>query len=131
MKRVGYNIAYIFAYSMHDKTYAHHHLNDDVPHEVKITRLIELNQLYRTRLLELNRKLIGTDQLILLEGVSKKSDQELYGRNEAGSKVFIPSMNGVQFKIGDFVRVRISDSSSVTLRAEPIGKTSITEFYSS
>ncbi|KAI2801998.1 CDK5 regulatory subunit associated protein 1 [Blomia tropicalis] len=129
MERVGYNIAYIFAYSMRDKTYAHHHLNDDVPHEVKITRLTELNQLYRTRLLELNRKLIGTDQLILLEGVSKKSDQELYGRNEAGSKVIIPSMNGVQFKIGDFVRVRISDSSSVTLRAEPIGKTSITEFY--
>ncbi|KAI2800835.1 CDK5 regulatory subunit associated protein 1 [Blomia tropicalis] len=53
MERVGYNIAYIFAYSMRDKTYAHHHLNDDVPHEVKITRLTELNQLYRTRLLEL------------------------------------------------------------------------------
>ncbi|XP_046919581.2 mitochondrial tRNA methylthiotransferase CDK5RAP1 [Dermatophagoides farinae] len=135
IQNVGYYIAYIFAYSMRDKTYAYHHLNDNVPQSIKIQRLIELNQVYRQLSNEMNRQLIGRRQLILVEGISKKSSQDVYGRNEANQKVIIPKSNNQTtndiggYDIGDFLDVQITDSTPVTLMARPIRKTSITEFY--
>lgn len=131
IQNVGYYIAYIFAYSMRDKTYAYHHLNDNVPQSIKIQRLIELNQVYRQLSTEMNRQLIGQRQLILVEGVSKKSPQQLYGRNEANQKVIIPKLSNVNYMIGDFLDVEIIDYTPVTLMARPIRRTSITEFYTS
>lgn len=131
VENVGYYIAYIFAYSMRDKTYAYHHLNDNVPQSIKIQRLIELNQVYRQLSTQMNRQLIGQRQLILVEGVSKKSPDELYGRNEANQKVIIPKSLSNQYMIGDFLDVEITDCTPVTLMARPIRTTSITEFYTS
>ena len=117
---------------MREKTHAHHHLKDDVPQDVKISRLTELNQVYRKNLLEMNRNLIGSRQLILLEGVSKKSDDFLYGRNEASQKVIVPKYCGdlSSLQVGDFVEVKINDCTSVTLIGDPVKKTTIAEFYS-
>ncbi|UXI22198.1 alpha-B-crystallin [Sarcoptes scabiei] len=139
--KVGYLISYIFAYSMRDKTYAYHHLKDDVPEEIKIKRLIELNELYRRESFRLNQAMIGQEQLILLEGVSSKSTNDLYGRNEANQKVIVPkrfkrtdndlnaSENDFHYDVGDFVVVRIYDSTPITLLGKPIRSSTIQEFY--
>ena len=116
---------------MRDKTYAYHHLNDNVPQSIKIQRLIELNQVYRQLSTQMNRQLIGQRQLILVEGVSKKSPDELYGRNEANQKVIIPKSLSNQYMVGDFLDVEIIDCTPVTLMARAIRTTSITEFYTS
>lgn len=71
MQRVKYNVAYIFAYSMREKTTAHRRLTDDVPKDVKLRRLQELGQVYRNGADELNANSIGQRQLILIEAVSK------------------------------------------------------------
>lgn len=143
MNKVGYYVAYIFAYSMRDKTHAYHHLNDDIPQEVKIKRLMEVNNVYRQISKNLNQSLIGKRQLLLLEGESKKSKDFLYGRNEANQKVIIPKQDFLQqdepnntifdlkYDVGDFVEVEITDCTSMTLFAEPIRRTTISEFYNS
>ena len=137
IEQVGYYIAYIFAYSMRDKTYAHHHLKDDVPNETKIARLIELNQMYRKVSMDINRKQIGSHQLVLLEGISKKSPDQLVGRNDAGQKVILKSKTLAQsveqeieeLQMGDFVEVSINDCNSITLMGQPIRKSSISQFF--
>lgn len=85
----------------------------------------------------MNKKLIGSQQLILLEGVSKKSADELYGRNDANQKVIIrqnPDNSPQQlpptaYSLGDFVSCRITDCTSVTLVGEAIEKTTISQYY--
>lgn len=131
VERVGYTVAYIFAYSMREKTHAYHHFEDDVPADVKIGRLKQLNERYREVALRLNRRLVGSRQLILVEGVSKRSDEALYGRNEANQKVIIPKVTdeGETIEVGHFVDTRIVDCTSMTLLGEPIAKSSITRFY--
>lgn len=73
MEQVKYNVAYVFAYSMRAKTTAHRRLDDDVLKNVKIRRLQDLAQIYRSGAEELNAKCIGQHQLILIEGVSNIS----------------------------------------------------------
>lgn len=70
MQRVKYNVAYLFAYSMREKTTAHRRFADDVPKDVKIERLQNLVQIYREGAIEQNAKCIGQHQLILVESVS-------------------------------------------------------------
>lgn len=70
MQRVKYNVAYVFAYSMREKTTAHRRFIDDVPREVKIRRLEEMARTFRESAAELNAKCLGQHQLILVEGVS-------------------------------------------------------------
>lgn len=135
VERVGYLVAYIFAYSMRERTHAHYHLVDDVPQEVKIARLTELNQLYRLSSLRMNQATVGTRQLLLIEGVSKKSPDQLYGRNEANQKVVLTrratedDSGDDLIDVGDFVDARIVGCTSVTLLGEPVAKSSITAFY--
>lgn len=71
MRQVKYNVAYVFAYSMREKTTAHRRFIDDVPKDVKIRRLQELAQVYRDGADESNANCVGQNQLILVEGVSK------------------------------------------------------------
>ncbi|CAG2107797.1 unnamed protein product [Medioppia subpectinata] len=130
MSRVKYSTAYTFAYSMRRKTHAFHTLTDDVPQEVKIARLNQIHQLYREIALKENRSLIGEQQLILIEGDSKKSADELYGRNEANLKVIVPKVDipvssGDTTSLrpmapGDYVLARIDNCSAITLMATPI-----------
>lgn len=127
VRRVGYRIAYIFAYSRRPKTAAYHRMIDDVPESVKIERVIELNQVYRDLTHQLNREEIGRQQLLLLEGESKKSSDYLYGRNEANQKVVVPKGD---WMVGDFVEAKIVDCTPVTLIGQVMGNTTIKQFYS-
>lgn len=70
LNEVKYNMAFLFPYSMREKTTAHRRMQDDVPEEVKKERLIRMIQVFRENALEMNSKLIGGTELILIENVS-------------------------------------------------------------
>lgn len=69
METVKYNVAYLFAYSMREKTTAHRRYNDDVPEEVKQQRLLEMVKAFRENAADLNATSVGQNQQILIEGV--------------------------------------------------------------
>ncbi|XP_016096955.1 mitochondrial tRNA methylthiotransferase CDK5RAP1 [Sinocyclocheilus grahami] len=75
---------------MRKKTHAYHRLQDDVPAPVKQRRLEELISVFREEAAKVNMALIGSTQLVLVEGESKRSSEELCGRNEINVKVIFP-----------------------------------------
>ena len=117
MREVGYDSAFMFKYSERPGTYASKHLPDDVPEEVKIRRLNEMIALQNELSAEANRRCIGQEYDVLLEGVSKRSREELYGRTGQNKVVIVPRED---LRIGQTVRVRITESSSATLKGEKV-----------
>lgn len=116
-----------FHHLLPQKTTAYRRLIDDVPHEVKIERLNRMVKIFRKNAQHLNESLIGTTQLILIEDVSKRSPNEIYGRNDGSTKVIIPNSNGIS--IGDYVAVDIISANSQVLKGKMIEKVSLSEFY--
>jgi tRNA-2-methylthio-N6-dimethylallyladenosine synthase len=113
MEECAYDSAFMFKYSERPGTYASKHLADDVSEEVKIRRLNELIALQNNLSAQSNQRSIGQEYEILIEGVSKRSRDQLFGRTGQNKVVVIDREN---WKIGDKVRVRITDSSSATLK---------------
>ncbi len=113
MEECAYDSAFMFKYSERPGTYASKHLADDVPEEVKIRRLNELIALQNNLSAQSNQRSIGQEYEILIEGVSKRSRDQLFGRTGQNKVVVIDREN---WKIGDKVRVRVTDSSSATLK---------------
>ncbi|XP_036387112.1 CDK5 regulatory subunit-associated protein 1 [Megalops cyprinoides] len=125
LREVRYNVGFLFAYSMRKKTHAFHRLQDDVPAEVKQRRLEELTTVFRGEAAKLNASLIGSTQLVLVEGVSKRSTQELCGRNDGNLKVIFPDTHAVPIRPGDYVLVKITWASSQSLRGHVLSHTSL------
>ena len=117
MRECRYDSAFMFKYSERPGTYASRHLPDDVDEEVKTRRLNELIALQNTLSAESNRSCVGQEYDILIEGVSKRSREQLFGRT-GQNKVVIIDRNG--HHIGETVRVRVTDSSSATLKGVEI-----------
>ena len=117
MQEVGYDSAFMFKYSERPGTYASKHLPDDVPEEVKIRRLNEIIALQNELSAQANRKCIGKQYEVLVEGVSKRSKDELFGRTGQNKVVIIPREN---LRIGQTVPVVITESSSATLKGKVI-----------
>ena len=117
MREVGYDSAFMFKYSERPGTYASKHLPDDVPEEVKIRRLNEIIALQNELSAEANRKCIGKQYDVLLEGISKRSKDELFGRTGQNKVVIVPRGD---LRIGQTVPVVITDSSSATLKGNVI-----------
>ena len=113
MREVGYDSAFMFRYSERPGTYASKHLPDDVPEETKLRRLNEMIALQNELSAESYRKDIGKTFEILVEGTSKRSREQLFGRTQQNKVVVFDRGN---HHVGDFVRVRITDSSSATLK---------------
>ena len=113
MREVGYDSAFMFKYSERPGTYASKHLPDDVPEEVKIRRLNEIIALQNELSAEANRKCIGGQYEVLIEGISKRSKDELFGRTGQNKVVIVPRGN---LRIGQTVPVVITESSSATLK---------------
>ena len=113
MREVGYDSAFMFKYSERPGTYASKHLKDDVPEEVKIRRLNEIIALQNELSAEANRRCIGKQYDVLLEGVSKRSREELFGRTGQNKVVIVPRND---LRIGQTVPVVITESSSATLK---------------
>ncbi|XP_063386754.1 CDK5RAP1-like protein [Cydia fagiglandana] len=135
MKQVDYNIAFLFPYSMREKTAAHRRYKDDVPDSVKKIRHNRMIELYRTKSQALNQSEIGNTHLVLIEGTVAKTGQ-LLGRNEFYMKVVfdqceIESQDGgkVRMKPGDFVAVKITGAKSSVLTGVPMYHSSVREFY--
>lgn len=113
MRECAYDSAFMFKYSERPGTYASKHLPDDVPEDVKIRRLNELIELQNQLSAESNAKDVGKVFEVLVEGVSKRSKEQLFGRTEQNKVVVFD--RGTH-RIGDFVKVRITESSSATLK---------------
>ncbi len=113
MRECGYDSAFMFKYSERPGTYASKHLPDDVPEDVKINRLNELIALQNELSAISNRACEGKVYEVLVEGVSKRSKEQLFGRTEQNKVVVFDRGNHC---IGDFVKVRVTESSSATLK---------------
>ena len=126
MKIVGYDLAYMFAYSERERTLAYRKFEDNVPEEVKKRRLSEIINQQMNIQKERNLLEHGQRHLVLVEGTSKRSEEQLSGRTDTNKIVIFDRMD---FQKGDYVEVEITESTSATLKARPIRKTTITEFY--
>lgn len=115
MKEVGFDASFMFKYSERPGTYASKHLKDDISEEIKVKRLEEIINLQNQLSLESNKKTIGKTYEVLVEGVSKRSRDDFYGRTEQNRVVVFPRGG---HRIGDFVQVRITDVTSATLLGE-------------
>ena len=117
MEECGYDAAFMFKYSERPGTYASKHLPDDVPEEVKIRRLNEIIALQNRLSAEANARCVGKTYEVLVEGVSKRSRDQLFGRTEQNRVVVFD--RGTH-RVGDFVNVKITESSSATLKGEEV-----------
>jgi tRNA-2-methylthio-N6-dimethylallyladenosine synthase len=115
MREVGFDAAFMFKYSERPGTYAHKHLPDNIPEEEKIRRLNEIIALQNQLSLESNQREIGKTVEVLVEGFSKRSHDDMFGRTEQYKTVVFPRTDQ---KIGDLVQVRILEASAATLRGE-------------
>jgi len=117
MEWVGYDFAYMFKYSERPNTYAQRLMTDNVPEEVKLKRLNEVIDLQQ-KLSEIsNKRDVGKTFEVLVEGHSKRSKEQLFGRNSQNKVVVFPRKN---FKIGDYVMVKILKHTAATLIGEAI-----------
>ena len=112
MNWVKYDFAYMFAYSERPKTLAERKYKDDVHEEIKKRRLQEVVDLQQKNSSERTNRGVGKVHKVLVEGVSKKSKEEMSGRNSQNIVVVFPKEN---FKPGDYVNVLVSDSTGATL----------------
>ncbi len=117
MEECGYDGAFMFKYSERPGTHASKHLPDDVPEEIKIRRLNEVIAMQNRLSGEANAGCIGKTYEVLVEGVSKRSREQLFGRTEQNRVVVFD--RGTH-RVGDFVMVRITESSSATLKGEEV-----------
>lgn len=112
LKKVRYDGAYMFKYSPREGTKAFN-MTDDVPEEEKGKRLQEIIDLQQTISFEKNQEHIGTEEIVLVEGFSKKSDDFFAGRTDGNKVVLFPKIDSV--KVGDYVTVKIDRATSGTL----------------
>jgi len=117
MTEVRYDLSFMFKYSERPGTYASKHLEDNVDEETKVRRLNEIIALQRSISHENNLQTVDKVYEVLVEGVSKRSRDQFYGRTEQNIVVVFPRGKN---KIGDYVMVRIKESSSATLIGELI-----------
>lgn len=117
MKEVGFDLAYMFKYSERPGTMASKRLPDNVDETVKSRRLQELIDLQAGWSLKSNRRDLGKTFEVMIEGVSKKSNEEMFGRTSQNKVVVFPAQN---LKIGTLAQVKIKDCTSATLIGELI-----------
>lgn len=115
MREVGFDYAYMYKYSERPKTLAERRFEDNVTEEEKGRRLEEVIAIQQENSLIWNKKHVGTIQTVLVEGRSKKSEEQLSGRNDGNAMVVFPRGNHVK---GEYVKVKIVDCTSATLIGE-------------
>ncbi|GIK20682.1 MAG: tRNA-2-methylthio-N(6)-dimethylallyladenosine synthase [Ignavibacteriota bacterium] len=112
IKKVRYDGAYMFKYSPREGTKAYR-MNDDVPEDVKSKRLQEIIDIQQQISYEKNQELIGKEEIILIEGFSKKSDEFFSGRTDTNKVVIVPIDEKI--KVGQYIKVCINKATSGTL----------------
>ena len=117
MREVGYDSAFLFKYSERPGTYAASHLEDNVPEEEKVRRLQGMIDLQNKLSEESNLRDIGKTFEVLIEGFSKRSREQLFGRTSQNKVVIFDKKN---YHVGQFIKVKIHKASSATLFGEPV-----------
>jgi len=117
MEWAAYDFAYMFKYSERPDTFAAEKLEDDVPEEVKSRRLNEIIELQAKLSLQSKKGDVGQSYEVLVEGISKKSADQLYGRTSQNKVVVFPKG---KLRPGDYARVMITDCTSATLMGKVI-----------
>lgn len=115
MREVGFDTAFMFKYSERPGTYAQKHLPDNIPEEEKVRRLNEIIALQSELSLESNRREIGKTVEVLVEGYSKRSHDDMYGRTSQYKTVVFPREGR---HIGERVNVTVLEASAATLRGK-------------
>ena len=152
MRAVEYEHAFMFAYSLREKTHAHRNYDDDVPHETKLRRLqevipinlhpptahtdaaLEVIQTFHECAKPKVQAETGKEHLVLVEGTSKRNMEHLSGRTDTNRRVIFHqhSLSGdyasASPQNGDFVKVRIEDGTTTTLQGTLLGPSSIAAF---
>ena len=114
-RKVRYDYAYMFKFSMRPDTYAAKHLEDDIPEAEKTRRLEEIIALQGQIALENNRKEMGKTFEVLVEGESHRSKEQLFGRNSQ-NKVIVFDRHDAQ--PGQYIQVKVTDCTAATLKGE-------------
>lgn len=112
MREVGFDYAFMFKYSERPGTFASKKLTDDIPEEVKLKRLQEIMDLQRDLSMQSNQKDVGKEFEVLIEGYSKRSRDQFFGRTSQNKVVIFEKEN---HRIGQYVKVKIDDCTSATL----------------
>jgi tRNA-2-methylthio-N6-dimethylallyladenosine synthase len=115
MREVGFDSAFMFKYSERPGTLASKTMPDNIPEEVKIERLNRMIALQNELSLASNRRDIGKTVEVLVEGVSKRSREQWVGRTPQNKTVVFPRGD---FRVGDLVKVKVTDATSATLLAD-------------
>lgn len=115
MREVGFDSAFMFKYSERPGTHAQKHLPDNISEEEKVRRLNEIIALQTELSLECNQREIGKVVEVLIEGYSKRSREDMYGRTSQYKTVIFPRQGR---HIGEFIKVRILEASAATLKGE-------------
>lgn len=117
MREVGYDSAFMFKYSERPGTFAAKNLEDNIPEDEKVRRLQGMIDLQNKLSEESNLRDVGKVFDVLVEGFSKRSREQLFGRTSQNKVVIFDKQN---FKVGQFVKVRVTGASSATLFGQPI-----------
>ena len=117
MEEVRYHFSYMFKYSERPNTLAQRKYEDDIPEETKTRRLTEIIAMQQKHSLERMKADVGKTLEVLVEGVSKKSDKELFGRTTHNSVVVFPRED---YQAGDYVMVKVHDCTSATLLGKAV-----------
>jgi len=141
MRIVGYDQAFMFMYSDRERTYAARHYKDDVPEAVKKRRLQEIIDTFHAALRPRNEAEVGRLHLVLVEGDSRKSSEQLAGRADNNKRIVFPKApvpqqqhlqthDAPRFtpKPGDFVAVRVTGVHNLSLLGTPVCLSSISQF---
>lgn len=117
MREVGFDSSFMFKYSERPGTYASKYLPDNIPEEVKIERLNRMIALQNELSLTSNTKDVGKTFEVLVEGHSKRSDKDLFGRTQQNKVIVFPAED---YKVGDYVMVKVNSATSATLLGEAV-----------
>lgn len=124
MREVRFDGAFMFKYSPREGTKAFK-MKDDVNEQTKSKRLQEIINLQQQISFELNQELIGNEEIILIEGFSKKSEKFLSGRTDSNKVVIVPADN--QVKTGNYIKTEINRATSATLFGDFTGFVNLVE----
>lgn len=115
MQEVGFDSAFMFKYSERPGTYAQKHLPDNITEEEKVRRLNEIIALQTQLSFQSNQREIGKVRVVLVEGFSKRSKDDMYGRTDNYKTVVFPREGR---HIGEWVKVQIEEASAATLKGK-------------
>jgi tRNA A37 methylthiotransferase MiaB len=142
MESIQFDQAFMFAYSMREKTHAHRKLVDDVTPEIKLSRLNEVISTFREVVQAKNdREEVGRLRVVLVEGESRKSEDQLNGRTDQNKRILFPNESclprlfsgeapseKIWLKAGDYAVVQVMEARGHTLRGRALWRTTLQNF---